>query len=129
MAKTIEVKIPSDIEYRVLSNAFGLLISSAGLLGGEMVRMRSLDYWLDDIVPLLLIGWLGFRLYRNLLSTMMVPQSSPSTAPRATQLRSEQVAVGQIEANPQYSADKVVEKVAQRIQAQKADALKKHTPK
>jgi hypothetical protein len=129
VAKTIEVKIPSDIEYRVLSNAFGLLISSAGLLGGEMVRMRSLDYWLDDIVPLLLIGWLGFRLYRNFLTTMMVPQAVPNASSRTTPLRSEQVAVGQIEAKPQYSADKVVEKVAQRIQAQKADALKKHTPK
>ncbi len=87
MAKTAEVKIPDDIEYRVIGNAFGLLIASAGLLAGEMLRLRSFDYWLDDIVPLLLLIWMGFRLYRNFLSTMNAYQDAPAQVPHPARLR------------------------------------------
>lgn len=127
MAKTAEVKIPDDIEYRVIGNAFGLLIASAGLLAGEMLRLRSFDYWLDDIVPLLLLIWMGFRLYRNFLSTMNAYQDAPAQVPHPTSpIQNEQVIVGQIPAKPSYSAEKVVEEVAKRIEAQKAEALKKN---
>lgn len=130
MAKTVEIKIPEDIEYRVIGNAFGLLIVSAGLLAGEMVRLRSIDYWLADIVPLVLLIWMGFRLYRNFLSTMSAYQDVPShishPAPGVSPLQSEQVIAGQISAKPSYSAEKVVEEVAKRIEAQKAEAIKKN---
>jgi hypothetical protein len=126
MAKTIEVKIPDDIEYRVIGNAFGLLIASAGLLAGEMLRLRSFDYWRDDIVPLLLLIWMGFRLFRNFLSTMSAYQDVPAQVPRPSPIQNEQVIVGQIPAKPSYSPEKVVEEVAKRIEAQKAEALKKN---
>ncbi len=130
MAKTVEIKIPEDIEFRVIGNALGLLIASAGLLAGEMVRNRSLDYWYNDIIPLLLVGWLGFRLYRNFLTTMMAPQTitHTMTIPRATPLHNEQVAAGQITAKPsKYTAEKVLEEVSKRIESQKAGAVKRHT--
>ena len=132
MAKTVEIKIPVDIEYRVIGNAFGLLIAAAGLLAGEMVRMRSVDYWLNDIVPLLLLTWLVFRLYRNFLSTMTAYQdvTHSATSDRARQIRetlkAEQVAVAQISSKTGYSPEQVAAEVAKRIEAQKASALKKY---
>ncbi|HIJ82525.1 MAG TPA: hypothetical protein HPP76_12540 [Desulfuromonadales bacterium] len=71
MAAVEEYKIPSDIEYRVIGNAFCLMIASSGLLAGEMVNQHSLDYWMDDIVPLLFAGWMAFRLFRNFITTMV----------------------------------------------------------
>lgn len=131
MAKSVEIKIPDDIEFRVIGNAFGVLIASAGLLAGEMIRLRSFDYWLDDIVPLLLLFWMTFRLFRNFLSTMNAYQDMPvqqvkHQASTASPVQNEQVIAGQIAAKPSYSAEKVVEEVAKRIEAQKADALKKN---
>ncbi len=130
MAKSVEIKIPEDIEFRVIGNAFGLLIASAGLLAGEMLRMRSIDYWPEDIVPLLLLLWLGFRLFRNFLSTMNAYQDAPQQpgrpSPGVSRIQGEKVIAGQIAAKPSYTADKVVEEVARRIEAQKADALKKN---
>jgi hypothetical protein len=132
VAKTVEIKIPDDIEYRVIGNAFGLLIASAGLLAGEMLRQRSFDYWLDDIVPLLLFLWMGFRLFRNFLSTMnayhdFVP---PAAVVRDRQIRetlkSEHVAVAQITEKTGFTADQVVAEVAKRIEAQKAETMKKN---
>lgn len=132
MAKTVAVKIADDIEYRVIANAFGLLIASGGLLAGEMVRQRSFEYWLDDIVPLLFVCWMAYRLYRNFLSTMIAYQdyTPPAAEVRNRQIReslkSEQAAVAQITAKTGYTADQVVAEVAKRIEAQKAEAQKKN---
>lgn len=133
MAKTVEVKIPEDIEYRVIGNAFGLLIVSAGLLAGEMVRLRSFDYWLNDIVPLLLVLWFVLKLYRGFLATMIAYQDEAPLANvvRDRQIRetlkSEQAAVAQISAKTGYTAEQVVEQVAKRIEAQKAEKMKKES--
>jgi len=132
MAKTVEIKIAADIEYRVIANAFGLLIASAGLLAGEMVRLRSFDYWQNDAVPLFLVIWLGFRLFRNFLSTMNAYHDVPT--PQAVvrdrnireTLRGEKEAFAQIAAKTGYTADQVVAEVAKRIEAQKADGMKKN---
>ncbi|MDD2366251.1 MAG: hypothetical protein PHN84_08815 [Desulfuromonadaceae bacterium] len=132
MAKTVELKIPDDIEYRVIGNAFGLLIASAGLLAGEMVRLRSFDYWASDIVPLFVVLWMLFRLYRNLLSTMIAYRDvpSPSSIIRDQNIRqalkSEQEALAQITAKTGYTADQVVAEVAKRIESKKNEALKKN---
>lgn len=129
MAKTAEIKIPDDIEYRVIANAFGLLIASAGLLAGEMVRLRSFDYWLNDIIPLLFLLWMGYRLYRNFLSTMIAYQDVPTGVVRDRQIRetlkSEKVAVAQIASKTGYTAEQVVEEVSRRIEAQKAEVIKR----
>ena len=132
MAKTVEIKIPDDIEYRVIANMFGLLIASAGLLAGEMVRLRSFDYWLDDIVPLILMTWMGFRMYRNFLSTMNAYHdvTPPPSVVRERNIneviRSEPAAVAQIAAKTGYTQEQVVAEVAKRIEAQKAEAAKKN---
>ena len=132
MAKTVEIKIPDDIEYRVIGNAFGVLIASAGLLAGEMLRQRSFDYWLEDIVPLLFLVWMGFRLYRNFLSTLNAYQDYVPSAAVARErqiretLKSEPAAVAQIAAKTGFTADQVVAEVAKRIEAQKAEVMKKN---
>lgn len=132
MAKTSAIKISDDIEFRVIANMFGLLIASAGLLAGDMVNHRSFDYWIADIVPLLLVILMLFRLYRNFLSTMMayhdVPVQPQNPETSATTVKSEQVVAGQITAKPAFSPEKVVEEVAKRIEAQKAETLKRNKP-
>ncbi|MDD2852567.1 MAG: hypothetical protein PHY09_11825 [Desulfuromonadaceae bacterium] len=130
MAKTAELKIPSDIEYRVIGNMFCLLISVAGLLAGEMVRLRSFDYWLNDLIPLLLLTWSGFGCYRNFLSTMIayhdVLPPEHHSAPNVAHIHGEPVIAGHISSKPGMSTDKVLEQVAKRIETQKADALKRN---
>ena len=125
MAKTVEIKIADDIEFRAIANAFGLLIASAGLVAGEMVRQRSFEYWLDDIVPLLFVCWMAFRLYRIFLSTMnayldYVPPPSVARDRKIREaLKSEQAAVAQISAKTGYSEEQVAAEVAKRISAMK----------
>jgi hypothetical protein len=130
VAKSVEIKIPDDIEYRVISNAFGLLIACAGLLGGQMVRMRSFDCWTDDIVPLLLLCWLGFRLYRNFLSTMIAYREPPSPAHSpsrsATAVQGESAIAGHLTGSNQYSAENVIAQVSKRIESQKAETAKRN---
>jgi hypothetical protein len=132
VAKSVAIKIPEDIEFRVMGNAFSLLVISAGLLSGEMVRLRSFDYWLDDIVPLLLAVWMVFRLYRNFLSTLIAYRDEvpPPAVARDRQIRdvlkSEKVAVAQIASKTGYTAEQVVSEVAKRIEAKKEEALKKN---
>lgn len=121
------VKIPGDIEYRVIGNAFGLLIASAGLLGGTMLNQRSFEYWMDDLVPLVFLVYMSFRLFRNFLSTLTLYQDAPPLhRPAVQRVQSEQTAYAQLPAVPNYSAEQVVEEVARRIEAQKAEALKKN---
>jgi len=134
VAKTVDIKIPSDIEFRVIGNVFGLLISSAGLLGGIMVSQRSFDYWLDDIVPLVIMGWMSFRLYRNFLSTMAaypdIPTPRPIEGNQSASVISEPVIAGQITSNSAAkktpSPEQVVAEVAKRIEEQKEAAAKKN---
>ena len=121
--KTVKITIADDIEYRVIGNAFGLLIASAGLLAGEMVRMRSFEYWVHDIVPLLFALWMAFRLYRNFLSTMVAYHDYvPSPAVlrdrkiRAA-LKAEQAAVAQISAQTGLSEEEVAAEVSRRAGA------------
>jgi hypothetical protein len=130
VAKSVEIKIPEDIEYRVIGNAFGLLICSAGLLAGEMVRLRSFDYWPNDIVPLIFVAWMSFRIYRNFLSTLVAYPGA--TAPKTiggsatTSVRSVPVIAGRIADKSGPSADQVLNEVAKRISAKKEDAVKKN---
>ncbi|MEI6207425.1 MAG: hypothetical protein WCP20_11625 [Desulfuromonadales bacterium] len=128
MAKTAEIKIPSDIEFRVIGNAFGVLIASAGLLAGTMVNQRSFDYWLDDIVPLVFVTWMCFRLYRNFLSTLAaypdIPAPPHSEASTVTSIRSEPVIAGQITSKKVPTAEQVMDEVSKRIEAKRAEAEK-----
>lgn len=127
MAKTVQLKIPSDIEYRVIGNVFGLMFASAGLLAGAMVQQRSFEYWREDIVALLIVAWLGFRLFRNLLSTLMLYKDQPPLRPRqqmhgTSQVMPEQVIAGHLPAVTLPSPEQVVEEVAKRIEAKRIKA-------
>ena len=125
------LKIPEDIEYRVLGNAFGLMIATGGLLAGAMVSERSFDYWLNDIVPIILCVFMLFRLFRNLMSTMLLyyrdePQHVPSHKGRAESLNPEPLHMPQIAGPNGPTPEQVVEEVVKRIEAQKAEQAKKN---
>ncbi len=132
MAGDKVVKIPDDIEFRVIGNSFGLLIASAGLLGGSMMHQRSFEYWLDDILPLSLATLMAFRLFRTFLATMTAYQDyvPPPRVVRDRQVRetlkSEQAAVGQITAKTGLSPEQVVEEVVKRIEKRTAEASSKN---
>ena len=117
------IKIPSDIEYKVIGNAFGLLIACGGLLAGAMVSQRSVDYWREDLVPLILVFFLGYRLMRTFVTTMTAYQGYvPPAVPEVSRKNIQRVhaAVAQLPETMSYSPEQVVEEVAKRIEAQKA---------
>ena len=124
-SKTVEIKIADDIEFRVIGNAFGLLIASAGLLAGEMVHQRSFEYWQNDIVPLLFTCWMAFRLYRNFLSTMIAYQDyvPPPAEVRDRKIRevlkAERGTVAEIAAKTGFSEEEVAAEVSKRAAANK----------
>lgn len=120
------LKISDDIEYRVIGNAFGLLIALAGLLGGTMLNQRSFEYWMDDLVPLLFSSYMAFRLFRNFIATMTLYQDAPHHQLAAKRIQPEAAPYAQLPSVPSYTAEQVVEEVAKRIEAQKAEAQKKN---
>lgn len=125
---TVEIKIPADIEYRVIGNAFGLLIACGGLLGGAMMSQRSLEYWREDIVPLGLVFFLGYRLMRNFVTTMNACQGMPprSTTPVSKEnIQRVHAAVARLPEATNYTPEQVIEEVARRIETQKANAVKR----
>jgi hypothetical protein len=128
MAESTVIKVPDDIEYRVIANAFGFLIACGGLLVGTMVSERSLDYWLEDIVPLSFAIIMGIRLFRSFVTTMTVYQG---TAPKNSHIVSkeniqrEHAIVAQLPHTSSYTPEQVVDEVVRRIEAQKAEAAKK----
>jgi hypothetical protein len=115
------VNIPEDIEYRVIGNAFGLLIACGGLLAGAMVRERSLEYWQEDIMPLLLILVMGFRLMRSLMATVLASQSqAPPPRPSREVVHPEEAIIAQLPEVPNYTPEQVLEAVARRIETKHA---------
>jgi hypothetical protein len=119
------IKIPEDIEYRVIGNAFGLLIAMAGLLGGTMLNQRSFEYWMDDLVPLIFSAYMAFRLFRNFISTITLYQDAVPHRPPVQRVQADQAAYAQLPAVPSYTPEQVVEEVAKRIEAQKLEAQKR----
>jgi hypothetical protein len=129
--ETAVLKIPHDIEYKVLGNAFGLLIATGGLLAGNMVTERSLDYWQDDIVLLGLFAFMLFRLFRNVMSTMLLyrdvspfPSHAGHTIQRES-VASEPMPMAQLPQVPGLTPEQVVEEVVKRIEVQKAEQARK----
>jgi hypothetical protein len=128
VAKTVEGNIPEDMEYKVIGNAFGVLIASGGLLAGTMVSQRSIEYWQEDLVPLVLLLFLSYRLMRSFVTTMTVYQGFP---PRQRPVSKENIqrvhaAVAQLPQTMNYSPEQVMEEVSRRIEAQKAEAAKRN---
>ncbi|MBT1070984.1 hypothetical protein [Pelotalea chapellei] len=123
MAKTAAIKVSVDIEYIVIGNALGLLIASGGLLAGVMVHERSFDYWPEDLVPLLLAGFMAFRLMRSFTAAVNA-SSAPVHRPQSARqtVTPEPVAMGQLPPVPGYTAEQVLEAVSKRIEANKGKA-------
>jgi hypothetical protein len=126
VAKTVEITIPADIEFKVIGNAFGVLIASGGLLAGTMVSQGSFEYWQEDLAPLLLMLFLSYRLMRTFVTTMTVYQGSPPRPVSKENIQRVHAAVAQLPETMSYTPEQVVEEVARRISAQKAEAAKRN---
>ena len=132
-SEAVRKKEPQDIELTVIGNAFCLLIGAAGLLAGSMVANFSPAYWREDIVPLAITVFMGIRLLRSLTDAMaQYQEAAPAVhhhraeAEERVHVQPEEVVTGQIPAVSSYSPDQVVEQVVKRIEAQKAEAVKKN---
>jgi len=127
---TVQIKVPDDIEYRVIGYAFGFLISCGGLLAGSMFEERSLEYWAEDIVPLFFAFYTGIRLFRSFVTTLTayhdtVPQRRRPAPQQRERMQGEHAAVAQLPQTPSYTPEQVVEEVAKRIESQRAEAARK----
>lgn len=124
-------------EFRFLGNFFGALMACAGLLAGTMVQERSLDYWLEDIVPLLL---LVFTLRGVIKSAMELAKDSIFYEEQKKQVleamaKQEAMAAAmagveselpKLTAKTKYSEAEVLEAVSKRIEQQREEGLKKN---
>lgn len=130
-AETVELE--NGPEYRVLAHLFGILLACAGLLAGTMVKERSLDYWTEDIVPLLILMLSGHGLLKGsieLARDAMVYAEQKKTVEAFLAKQKEVLAhtgdQPQLAAKPkakqQFSEDEVLEAVAKRIEEQKEKA-------
>ncbi|MDK9717025.1 MAG: hypothetical protein OEL57_03850 [Trichlorobacter sp.] len=124
-------------EFRFLGNLFGALMACAGLLAGTMMRERSTDYWLEDIVPLLL---LAFTLRGVIKSAMELAKDSIFYEEQKKQVleamaKQEAMAAAmagaeselpKLASKPKYSEAEVLEAVSKRIEQQREEGLKKN---
>ena len=125
----VEIKILQEIEYKVIGNAFGVLIAMGGLLAGTMVSQRSFEFWQEVIVLIILLAFMSFNLMRSFVATMTAYQAVPAhphPAPRRENVQPEHAAIAQIAAPAKFTPEQVLDEVAKRIEAQKAEAMKKN---
>lgn len=124
-------------EFRFLGNLFGLLMAAAGLLAGTMVREGSFDYWLEDIVPLLLLGITLRGLIKNAMelakdSIYYEEQKKQVVAALAKQeelmaaMAETEGELPKIAAKPKFSEEQVLEAVSKRIEQQREESVKKN---
>lgn len=129
--RTVEVKVLQEIEFKVIGNAFGLMIAAGGLLAGTMVTHRSVEYWQEDVLPLALVVIMAVRLIRSFIATMSAYEVAPNRTHQNVHrenVQSDNAFVAQLAAPAPkaYSAEEVMDAVAKRIEAQKEEALKKN---
>jgi len=125
-----------DAEYRFIGNLFGMLIACAGLLAGTMVRERSLDYWLEDIVPLLLLALTLRGLIKSGLDlardSIFYEEQKKQVAEVLARQQSQMEAMTELgdlpklAAKPKYSEEEVLEAVSKRIEQKREEAVKKN---
>ena len=124
-------------EFRFLGNLFGALIACAGLLAGTMVREGSLDYWLEDIVPLLLL----LVTLRGIMKSAMelakdsifyeeqkkqVLEALARQEAIAASLAAHDVEAPRIAPKKNFSEAEVLEAVSKRIEQQRDEGMKKN---
>jgi len=127
--QAVELKVLQDIEIKVIGNAFGVLIAAGGLLAGTMVSQRSFEYWPEDIMPLALLVFMGYRLVRNIIATItacQVVSNQPHPAVHREYVQPDQASFAQIPGPKSYTAEEVLDAVAKRIESQKEEAVKKN---
>lgn len=127
-----KITVADGPEFRMIGNLFWIIMSLGGLMVGTMFRERSIDYWMDDIVPLLILVFSSYRFYRNAIDlardaeiyTQRKEQVFAAMA-RAASRVDDEMEIPKLAAKPQFSEDEVLDAVARRIQENRAGAEKK----
>lgn len=132
----VSLELSDGAEYKVLANLFGVLLACAGLLSGTMFRERSLDYWADDIMPLVI---LLFCMRGLLMSSIRLIRESVLYAEQQRTVKAflgkqhevlDQLPGELSSAAPKasskqgFSEDEVLEAVSKRIEQQREKAAK-----
>lgn len=126
-------------EFSFLGNLFGMLIASAGLLAGTMMRERSFDYWLEDIVPLLLfvITFRGVLVSSISLARISIVHDEKMDL-LIQEMAKKNIMDAQAGALPDmeiplltkkkqdYSEEEVLEAVSRRLQEKKEESMRKN---
>lgn len=126
------VELSNGPEYSVLANLFGVLLACAGLLAGTMMHERSLDYWQEDLVPLLILLITGRGLLKSSMELMresMVytekKRAVDSFLAKQTEILSPELGeIPKLAAKPHYSEEEVLEAVSKRIEQQRSKSAK-----
>lgn len=123
-------------EFNFIGSLLGLMLALTGLAVGNMVRERSLDYWMEDIVPLVLLFIMlkglfksGFALVtdsmffeeqKRMLKTALADQQQfaselPDTMPVISKPKKKQ----------EFTEEEVLEAVSKRIEEKRKEAAKR----
>lgn len=121
-------------EFSFLGNLFGVMLSCTGLLAGSMVRERSFDYWLEDLMPLLLLLITARGVIRSgldLINDSIFYEEQKKYAAEALAMRS-QLEEDELElpkiapkSKTQYTEEEILEAVSKRIEQNRAAAAAK----
>ena len=128
-----------DAEFRFIGSLFASLMASAGLLAGTMMRERSLEYWSEDIMSLLLLAFAVRGLVKSsleLVKDSMYYEEQRKYVEEALRKQQEMLAemgdippnsveTHQISSKTKYSEEEVLDAVSKRIQQNKEEAVKK----
>jgi ABC-type nickel/cobalt efflux system permease component RcnA len=127
-----KITVSDGPEFRMMGNLFGIIIALGGLLVGTMFKERSFDYWMDDLVPLIILFFSSYRFYRNAIDlareaaiyTQHKEQVFAAMARAATHVNDE-MELPKLAAKPQFSEEEVLDAVTRRIQENRATSDKK----
>lgn len=127
-----------DAEFRFIGSLFASLMASAGLLAGTMIRERSLEYWSEDIMSLLLLAFAVRGLVKSsleLVKDSMYYEEQKKYVEDALRKQQEMLSemgdtangaeTHQISSKMKYSEEEVLDAVSKRIQQNKEEAVRK----
>lgn len=121
-------------EYRIMANTLGFFLALAGLLVGTMFKERDLEYWMSDLVPLIILFYCGYKVYRDAIDLTresaiyeMKKQQVEAVIARAASINKvhDEMSPPKLTAKPEFSEEQVIDAVTRKIQENRSASSKK----